>query len=61
MAKQANFWAIVCALPSPLVVDFIGLFIGCFDLAYILCTSVFTSITDFVFISYMFRASHLSF
>ena len=27
----------------------------------ILCTSVFTSITDFVFISNMFRASHLSF
>ena len=31
-----------------------------FDLTYILCTSVFTS-TYFVFISYMFRASHLSF
>ena len=30
-------------------------------LTYILCTSVFTSITDFVFIYYMFRASHLSF
>ena len=35
-----------------------GLF---FNLNYILCMSVFTSITDFVFISYMFRASHLSF
>ena len=34
---------------------------GLFDLAYILCTSVFTSTTDFVFIFYMFRASHLSF
>ena len=32
-----------------------------FDLTYILCMSVLTSITDFVFISYMFRASHLSF
>ena len=32
-----------------------------FDLTYILCTSVFTSTTDFVFIFYMFRASHLSF
>ena len=32
-----------------------------FDLTYILCTSVFTSITYFVFISNMFRAGHLSF
>ena len=32
-----------------------------FDLTYILCMSVFTSITDFVCISYMYRASHLSF